>query len=61
MNGSFEIREYLEAGCSPFAEWFNRLDAVTAERVDRYILRLETGNFCNTKPLRDGLFELGTS
>ncbi len=35
MNGSFEIQEYVEAGRSPFAAWFNGLDAVTAARVDR--------------------------
>jgi len=58
MNGSFEIREYIEAGRSPFAEWFNKLDAVTAERVDRYILRLEAGTFGAAKPLREGVFEL---
>jgi putative addiction module killer protein len=58
MNGSFEIQEYIEAGRSPFAEWFNRLDGVTAERVDRYIRRLEAGNFGAAKRLRDGVFEL---
>ena len=58
MNSSFEMREYVEAGRSPFAEWFNGLDAVTAARVDRYIRRLETGNFGAAKPLRDGVFEL---
>jgi putative addiction module killer protein len=58
MNGSFEIREYTEGGHSPFAEWFNELDAVTAARVDRYIRRLEAGNFGAAKSLRDGVFEL---
>jgi len=58
MNGSFEIREYTEAGRSPFAEWFDDLDPVTAARVDRYIRRLETGNFGAAKPLREGVFEL---
>jgi putative addiction module killer protein len=58
MNGSFEIREYTEGGRSPFAEWFDDLDAVTAVRVDRYIRRLEAGNFGAAKPLRDGVFEL---
>ena len=58
MNGSFEIRECTEAGRSPFAEWFNELDAVTAARVDRYVRRLEAGNFGAAKPLRDGVFEL---
>jgi len=58
MNGSFEIREYIADGRSPFAEWFNGLDAVTAARVDRYIRRLEVGNFGMAKSLRDGVFEL---
>jgi len=58
MNGSFEIREYIQAGRSPFAEWFSVLDAVTAARVDRYIRRLEVGNFGAAKPLGEGLFEL---
>jgi putative addiction module killer protein len=58
MNGSFEIREYAEGGRSPFAEWFGGLDAVTAARVDRYIRRLEAGNFAAAKALRDGVFEL---
>ena len=58
MNGSFEIREYIDAGRSPFAEWFDGLDAVTAARVDRYVRRLETGNFGAAKSLRDGVFEL---
>ncbi|HXR03186.1 MAG TPA: type II toxin-antitoxin system RelE/ParE family toxin [Verrucomicrobiae bacterium] len=58
MNGSFEIREYTEGGRSPFAEWFDDLDAVTAARVDRYIRRLETGNCGASKPLREGVFEL---
>ena len=58
MNGSFELREYTEAGRSPFAEWFNALDAVTAARVDRYLRRLEAGNFGAAKPLREGVFEL---
>jgi putative addiction module killer protein len=58
VNGSFELREYTEGGRSPFAEWFTGLDAVTAARVDRYLRRLEAGNFGVSKPLREGLFEL---
>jgi putative addiction module killer protein len=58
MQKNFEIREYTEAGRSPFAEWFNSLDAVTAARVDRYIRRLEAGNFGAAKSLREGVFEL---
>jgi putative addiction module killer protein len=58
MAETFEILEYTEAGRSPFAEWFDNLDAVTAARVDRYVRRLEAGNFGAAKPLRDGVFEL---
>jgi putative addiction module killer protein len=58
MAETFEIREYTESGRSPFAEWFNELDAVTAARVDRYVRRLEAGNFGAAKSLRDGVFEL---
>ena len=58
MNAAFEIREYTVEGRSPFAEWFDELDAVTADRVDRYIRRLETGNFGAAKSLGGGMFEL---
>ena len=58
MNGSFEIREYVENGRSPYAEWFESLDNVTADRVDKYMRRLEQGNFGATKALREGVFEL---
>jgi len=58
MGELFEIREYTEGGHSPFAEWFDGLDPVTAARVDRYIRRLEAGNFGAAKPLREGVSEL---
>ena len=58
MNGSFEIREYVENGRSPFAEWIDALDSVTAERVDKYLLRLQQGNFGAAKALQDGVFEV---
>jgi putative addiction module killer protein len=58
MNGSFEIREYIENGRSPYAEWFGDLDSVTAERVDKYLRRLERGNFGAVKTLQGGVFEV---
>jgi putative addiction module killer protein len=58
MPGIFKIKEYLEAGHSPFADWFDSLDAVTAARVDKYIRRLEAGNFGSAKALQDGVSEL---
>jgi putative addiction module killer protein len=55
---AFRVLEYVENGRSPFAEWFERLDPVTAARVDRYVRRLEAGNFGAAKALREGVFEL---
>src|SRR5258706_6130655 len=58
MNGSFEIREYVENGRSPYREWFDDLDKFTAARVNMYVRRLEAGNFGAAKSLQDGVFEL---
>ena len=58
MQPTFEIREYIESGRSPFADWFDSLDAVTAARMDKYIRRLEAGNFGAAKALNEGIFEL---
>jgi putative addiction module killer protein len=58
MDKTFEIKEYMETDRSPFAEWFNSLDAVTAARVDKYVRRLEAGNFGAAKALHEGVFEL---
>ena len=58
MGATLNVREYTEAGRSPFADWFDELDAVTAARVDRYIRRLEAGSFGAAKALREGVFEL---
>ncbi|MBM4148508.1 MAG: addiction module protein [Lentisphaerae bacterium] len=54
----YRLREYTEGGRSTFGEWFDGLDAVTAARVDRYVRRMESGNFGAAKVLRDGIFEL---
>jgi putative addiction module killer protein len=58
VNGSFEIREYVENGRSPYAEWFEGLDDVAALRVQRYLRRLEAGNFGAVKALQEGVFEV---
>lgn len=58
METKLEIKEYIEVGSSPFAEWFDSLDAVTAARVDKYIRRLEAGNFGAAKALQEGVSEL---
>lgn len=58
MEEQFQIKEYFESGHSPFADWFNSLDAVTAARIDKYIRRLEAGNFGAAKALNEGVCEL---
>ena len=58
MEPTFVIKEFTEAGNSPFATWFDALDAVTAARVDKYIRRLEAGNFGAAKVLQEGVSEL---
>ena len=58
MADVFKVLQYTRAGKCPFAEWFNELDSVTAARIDRYIRRLEAGNFGAAKSLQDGIFEL---
>ena len=55
----YRIETFAEdGGRCPFREWFDDLDPVTAARVDRYIRRLEAGNFGAAKPLREGVVEL---
>jgi len=58
VNGSFEIREYTANDRSPYGDWFDELDDVTALRVQRYLRRLEAGNFGAVKALREGVFEV---
>ena len=58
MENPFEIKEFIESGNSPFADWFDSLDPVSAARIDRYIRRLEAGNFGAAKALNEGVFEL---
>ena len=54
----YRIEEYAEGGRSAFGEWFEDLDPVTAARVDRYIRRMEAGNFGAARALRGGVYEL---
>ena len=54
----FEIAEYVDArGGSPFASWFNRLDAHAAARVATALYRIEQGNLSNAKGVGAGVFE----
>ena len=52
------IQEYLGVnGKSPFADWFDRLDNVTAAKVSTALTRLEMGNMSNVKSLGAGVLE----
>lgn len=54
-----DIREYeTERGASPFAEWFDELDAKAAAKVTIALTRLEQGNTSRVKGVGSGVFEL---
>jgi putative addiction module killer protein len=53
-----EIREYLDGwGHSPFAEWFDGLDALAAAKVTASVTRIGQGNLSNVKGVGDGVLE----
>lgn len=54
-----EIHEFLDAsGRSPFARWFEDLNAVAAARVTIALTRLSQGNFSNVEGVGAGVYEL---
>lgn len=53
-----EIREFLdENGRSPFAGWFDALDAQAAAKVTVALVRMEQGNLSNAKGVGAGVRE----
>ena len=53
-----EIWEFLDArGGSPFARWFDDLDAQAAAKVTVALTRLERGNLSNAKGVGGGVQE----
>ena len=53
-----EVREYLDAeGNSPYAKWFDRLNATAAVKVATAIHRMEQDNFSNVKGVGAGVYE----
>jgi putative addiction module killer protein len=52
------IREYLDQwGGSPFAKWFESLNAPAASKVTTALIRIEQGNFSNSKGVGTGVYE----
>jgi putative addiction module killer protein len=59
MSKMIEFTEYIDAnGKSPFAQWFDALDAVAAAKVRVYMTRVELGKYSNVKPIGVGLSEI---
>ena len=53
-----EIREYIDReGGSPYAKWFNRLNAPAAAKVVAALVRMGQSNLSNTKGVGAGVFE----
>ena len=53
-----EIREFLDGrGGSPFASWFDDLDAQAAAKVAVALTRMERGNLSNAKGVGGGVQE----
>jgi putative addiction module killer protein len=52
------IREYLDPkGRSLFAKWFSSLNAPAAAKVTAALVRIEQGNFSNSKAVSAGVCE----
>jgi putative addiction module killer protein len=54
----YEIREYEDGGGSPFHKWMKSLDGSIKARVYRQLVRMENGNFGDSKAVGDGVQEL---
>ena len=53
-----ELLEYVsEDGFSPFADWFETLDAPAAAKVATFLTRLGLGNTSSVKGVGSGVFE----
>jgi len=52
------IREYIDAkNHSPYAIWFNRLNAPAAAKIATALIRMEQGNFTKAKSVGAGVLE----
>lgn len=53
-----EIREFIDSGGrSPFAKWFDGLDAIAAAKVTVALTRIRLGQLSNVKGVGSGVFE----
>jgi len=53
-----DVRENIDSNArSPYADWFDRLNAQAAAKVATALTRLTAGNFSNVKGVGFGVFE----
>jgi putative addiction module killer protein len=53
-----KLQEYTDAeGRSPFAAWFDDLNAPAAAKIATALIRIEQGNFSNAKGVGAGILE----
>jgi putative addiction module killer protein len=53
-----DVREYLDIkGRSPYAVWFDSLNATAAAKVATATTRISLGNFSNVEGIGSGVFE----
>jgi len=53
-----DVREFLDSkGRSPYAEWFDSLNAEAAAKVTTAVTRISLGNFSNVEGVGSGVFE----
>jgi putative addiction module killer protein len=53
-----DVREYVDrTGRSPYATWFDGLNAEAAAKVATAVTRISLGNFSNVEGIGSGVFE----
>lgn len=53
-----DTKEYLDAnGHSPYAAWFDELDARAAAKVSVYVTRMSNGNMSRVEGVGSGVYE----
>ena len=53
-----DVREYVDRrGCSPYATWFDSLNAEAAAKVATAVTRISLGNFSNVEGIGSAVFE----
>ena len=58
LESGKEVQEFVDDnGVSPFANWFNGLNAQAAAKVAANLVRMASGNFSKSKSISGGVYE----